>query len=212
MRAFGDAFDPAVVGFDVGVHGVDAEEVHAVFGGGEEGHDGLAAGEFGEVVGGVADEETFGEGLVAIEAARVGGELAVGEGEGGWGVLAVEDGEAAADDDEFFVHFRGEGPVGHGGDCGVEDGVFEFEDALAFVADDGDDRDAEFFLEKLRGDMESAALGDVHHVEGDDEGSSDFDELAEKYGEYNETYGKDTFAFAFGIGYKIMEFKTRRRR
>ena len=42
--------------------------------------------------------------------------------------------------------------------------------------------------------------------------TADFDELAEKYGEYNETYGKDTFAFAFGIGYKIMEFKTRRRR
>jgi hypothetical protein len=42
--------------------------------------------------------------------------------------------------------------------------------------------------------------------------TADFDELAEKYGEYNETYGKDTFAFAFGIGYKIMEFKTKRRR
>jgi len=39
-----------------------------------------------------------------------------------------------------------------------------------------------------------------------------FDELAEKFGPYNETYGKETFAFAFGIGYKIMEFKTKRRR
>jgi long-chain fatty acid transport protein len=39
-----------------------------------------------------------------------------------------------------------------------------------------------------------------------------FDELAEKFGPYNETYGKDTFAFAFGIGYQIMEFKSRRRR
>lgn len=42
--------------------------------------------------------------------------------------------------------------------------------------------------------------------------TADFDELAENFGEYNETYGKDTFTFAFGIGYKIMEFKTKRRR
>jgi len=39
-----------------------------------------------------------------------------------------------------------------------------------------------------------------------------FDELASNYGPYNETYGKDTFTFAFGIGYQIMEFKTKRRR
>ncbi|MDO8930551.1 MAG: hypothetical protein Q7W54_16380, partial [Bacteroidota bacterium] len=42
--------------------------------------------------------------------------------------------------------------------------------------------------------------------------TADFDELADKFGEYNETYGKETFAVAFGIGYKIMEFKTKRRR
>ena len=42
--------------------------------------------------------------------------------------------------------------------------------------------------------------------------TADFDELAENFGEYKETYGKDTFTFAFGIGYKIMEFKTKRRR
>lgn len=44
--------------------------------------------------------------------------------------------------------------------------------------------------------------------------TEDFDELAKTFGPYNETYGKDTFAFAFGIGYTIMEFgksKGRRR-
>jgi long-subunit fatty acid transport protein len=42
--------------------------------------------------------------------------------------------------------------------------------------------------------------------------TADFDELADKFGEYNETYGNETFTVAFGIGYKIMEFKTKRRR
>ncbi|MFA5329622.1 MAG: hypothetical protein WC384_17645 [Prolixibacteraceae bacterium] len=32
---------------------------------------------------------------------------------------------------------------------------------------------------------------------------SSFDPLATSFGSYNETYGKDTFTFAFGIGYKI---------
>jgi len=32
---------------------------------------------------------------------------------------------------------------------------------------------------------------------------SSFDSLAETFGSYNETYGKDTFTFAFGLGYKI---------
>lgn len=44
--------------------------------------------------------------------------------------------------------------------------------------------------------------------------TADFDELAQKFGSYDEIYGKDTFAFAFGIGYTIMEFgksKGRRR-
>lgn len=36
--------------------------------------------------------------------------------------------------------------------------------------------------------------------------------LISSFGSYNETYGKDTFTFAFGIGYKIMDFKSNSRR
>lgn len=39
---------------------------------------------------------------------------------------------------------------------------------------------------------------------------STFDPLAAN-GSYNETYGKDTFTFAFGIGYKILDFKSKGR-
>ena len=42
--------------------------------------------------------------------------------------------------------------------------------------------------------------------------TEDFDDLAKTFGPYNETYGKDTFTFAFGIGYQIMEFKSKRGR
>lgn len=39
-----------------------------------------------------------------------------------------------------------------------------------------------------------------------------FDDLAKNFGTYTETYGKDTFTFAFGLGYKIAEFKSKRKR
>lgn len=42
--------------------------------------------------------------------------------------------------------------------------------------------------------------------------TGDFDELAKTFGSYSETYGKDTFAFAFGVGYTIMEYKSKGRR
>jgi len=39
-----------------------------------------------------------------------------------------------------------------------------------------------------------------------------FDDLAKNFGTYKETYGKDTFTFAFGLGYKIAEFKQKKGR
>jgi len=42
--------------------------------------------------------------------------------------------------------------------------------------------------------------------------NSDNTALINNFGAYNETYGKDTFTFAFGIGYKIMDFKSNSRR
>jgi long-subunit fatty acid transport protein len=39
-----------------------------------------------------------------------------------------------------------------------------------------------------------------------------FDDLAKNFGTYTETYGKDTFTFAFGIGYKIADLKSKNKK
>ena len=66
-----DAVDPAVVRFDVRLHRVDAERAEAVGRVTQERLDGLFLCEVGDVAGAVADEQSLGDGLVAVEATRV---------------------------------------------------------------------------------------------------------------------------------------------
>ena len=54
-----DAVDPAVVGFNVGLHGVDAEGFQAISRGGQKGFNGVVLAVDIEVRGVVADEEAF---------------------------------------------------------------------------------------------------------------------------------------------------------
>jgi len=55
------------MGFDVGLHGIEAQRIQARVGGGEEGGDGFVFDERAEIIGDVSNEQAFGEGLVAIE-------------------------------------------------------------------------------------------------------------------------------------------------
>src|SRR5580658_6132963 len=85
-----------------------------------------------------------------------------------------------ADDGEFLLHFRGQLPIGHWGYPGVLDSFLELLDPLPLVPYHRNHGHAELFFESFRGNVQAAALGDVHHVERDDEGLAHLDELADE--------------------------------
>ena len=60
--ALGDAVNPAVVGFDVGLHGIDAQKLQTAMGAREQGFHGELVREAVEIGSVVADEEPFGQG------------------------------------------------------------------------------------------------------------------------------------------------------
>jgi hypothetical protein len=69
------------VGLDVGLHGVDAEVQEARAGRIEQRADAVVGVDVREVVGDVADQEAFGDGLVAVEVTGA----VVGADPGAWG-------------------------------------------------------------------------------------------------------------------------------
>ena len=56
-------------------------------------------------------------------------------------------------------------------------GVEQFFRADVLAADEGHDDGAELFAQLLEVDLDAHAFGNVHHVQGDDHGAAQFDEL-----------------------------------
>jgi hypothetical protein len=91
----------------------------------------------------------------------------------------------------FVAELLGEVEVGAAWDSGLEEAALEVGDAGGFVADDGDDGDAEELLESVCGDGDAAALGDVGHAEGDEHRTAELDELADEVEVAGEVGGVD---------------------
>ena len=135
--AIDDGFNPVMMRLDVGLHRVDSEERPSRSGDGrKQRRHGLLIDQPANVGSVIADEQSFGDGVISVERKRA--------------IFGVDNRKAPADEREFFTNRFGEPPCRHLCDRGTRDRGFQLGDAGALGADDRDHRNAEFLLQLFR--------------------------------------------------------------
>ncbi len=166
-HAADDRFDPLIMRFDVRLHGVDAQLLQAIGSGMEKRGYGFLGNDGADVGGVIANEQALGDSAASVHGT-------------GRIFFAAEDCQAPADQDKLFSHGVGERPLRHWrDDCAIHGGL-QFGNAFTLGPHDGNHRNAQFPLEFLGRYVYVATLGDVHHVQRDNQRAAQLYELADQ--------------------------------